>query len=97
MFCYMVGINLMFGLQWISKTILERLVSEIEHIDSSLHAQGLVDVTVGVVGLERLKKTAQIPQVMLNIPSLSRLVPFLEISQNQEYVVSRIKGTVVNS
>lgn len=62
------------------------------HVDMSLHSQGLVDVTVGVVGLERLKKTAQIPQVLLNVPTLSRLVPFLEVSQNQEYVVSRIKG-----
>ncbi|XP_054278113.1 transmembrane protein 209-like isoform X2 [Macrosteles quadrilineatus] len=76
---------------WISQTILGRLVSEMKQVDAALHAQGLVDVTVGMVGLERLKKTAQIPQVVLNVPSLARLVPFLEISQNQEYVVSRIK------
>jgi len=76
---------------WISQTILERLVSEIETVDSALHAHGLIDVSVGVVGLERLKKTAQIPQVMLNVPSLPCLVPFLEISQNQEYLVSRIR------
>lgn len=68
-----------------------------KQVDAALHAQGLVDVTVGMVGLERLKKTAQIPQVVLNVPSLARLVPFLEISQNQEYVVSRIKGKVENS
>uniref|UniRef100_A0A1B6FSW8 Transmembrane protein 209 n=1 Tax=Cuerna arida TaxID=1464854 RepID=A0A1B6FSW8_9HEMI len=76
---------------WISQTILERLVSEIRNVDEALHAQGLVDISIGVVGLERLNKTAQIPQVALNIPSLARLVPFLDLTQNQEYLVSRIK------
>lgn len=78
--------------QWISQTILERVVEEIRNVDAALHAQGLVDVSVGVVGLERLKTTAHIPQVALHVPTLARLIPFLEISQNQEYLVSRIKG-----
>lgn len=61
-------------------------------IDAALHSHGLVDITIGIVGLERLKKTAQIPQVAYNVPSLPCLVPFLEISTNQEYVVQRIRG-----
>lgn len=76
---------------WISQTILERVVSEINAVDSALHSHGLVDISIGVVGLERLKKTAQIPQVAYNVPSLPCLVPFLEISTNQEYVVQRIR------
>lgn len=47
---------------------------------------------LGSVGLERLKKTASIPQVAASIPSLPRLVPFLEISPHQEYLVARIRG-----
>lgn len=52
----------------------------------------MVDISIGMVGLERLKKTAQSPQVLFNVPSLQSLVPFLDISPYQEYVVSRIKG-----
>lgn len=73
---------------WISQTILNRLVSEIATVDEVLHRHGLADMRVGGVGLERLRKTAQIAQ---NIPSLSRLVPFLEVTTNQEYLISRIK------
>ncbi|XP_022195986.2 transmembrane protein 209 [Nilaparvata lugens] len=76
---------------WISQTILERLVSEIKTLNSSLQNQGLVDICIGEVGLDRLRKTAQIPQVVQNIPSLPAVVPFLEVSPNQEYVVARIQ------
>lgn len=76
---------------WISQTILERLVSEIKTLNSSLQSQGLVDICIGEVGLDRLRKTAQIPQVVQNIPSLPSVVPFLEVSPNQEYVVARIQ------
>jgi stage III sporulation protein SpoIIIAA len=78
--------------QWISKTILLRLVKEIEAVDEALQRHGLADVRVGSVGLERLKKTAQILQVAQNIPTLISLVPFLELTSNQEYLVTRIKG-----
>lgn len=78
--------------QWISQTVLERLVREILVIDEAFIRHGLTDVQVGAVGLERLKKTAQVAQVVQNIPTLPLVVPFLEISSNQEYLVSRIKG-----
>ena len=78
--------------QWISKTILLRLVKEIEAVDEALQRHGLADVRVGSVGLERMKKTAQILQVAQNIPTLVSLVPFLELTSNQEYLVTRIKG-----
>lgn len=76
---------------WISKTILLRLVKEIEAVDEALQRHGLADVRVGSVGLERMKKTAQILQVAQNIPTLVSLVPFLELTSNQEYLVTRIK------
>ncbi|XP_075217050.1 transmembrane protein 209 isoform X3 [Lycorma delicatula] len=76
---------------WISQTILERLVTEIKSVNASLIAYGLVDICIGEVGLDRLRKTAQIPQVVQNIPSLPCVVPFLEVSANQEYTVSRIR------
>ncbi|PSN34003.1 hypothetical protein C0J52_14608 [Blattella germanica] len=76
---------------WISQTILDRLVKEIDAVDEALQRHGLADVKVGLVGLERLKKTAQILQVAQNIPTLVSLVPFLELSPNQEYLVTRIR------
>lgn len=81
--------------QWISKTILFRLVKEIEGVDEALQRYGLADVRVGSVGLERLKKTAQILQVAQNIPTLISVIPFLELTSNQEYLVTRIKGMFI--
>lgn len=79
--------------QWISQTILERLVSEIKSVNALLQAYGFVDICIGEVGLDKLRKNAQTPQIVQNIPSLPCLVPFLEVSPNQEYIVTRIRGT----
>ncbi|KAJ9587901.1 hypothetical protein L9F63_018682, partial [Diploptera punctata] len=76
---------------WISQTILNRLVKEFDAVDEALQRHALTDVRVGLVGLERLKKTAQIQQVAQNIPTLLSLIPFLELSPNQEYLVTRIR------
>ncbi|XP_050431338.1 transmembrane protein 209 [Adelges cooleyi] len=76
---------------WISQTIITRLVKEIENVDRALYNQGFVDVSIGNVGLERLKKTAHTVQVAQTIPSLLHIIPYFEISTNQEYVVQRIR------
>ncbi|KAK3909516.1 Transmembrane protein 209 [Frankliniella fusca] len=76
---------------WISQTILERLEKEIDAVDAALARQSISDVRVGQVGLERLRKTARTLTVVQNIPTLPNLVPFLELSPHQEYVVSRIR------
>lgn len=76
---------------WISQTIISRLVKEIENVDRALYNQGFVDVSIGNVGLERLKKTAHTIQVAQTIPSLLYIIPYFEVSPNQEYVVQRIR------
>lgn len=68
------------------------MVKEIKEIDGSLLKLGLTDVRIGHVGLDRLKKTAQTLQIMHHVPTLAILVPFMELSNNQEYLVQRIKG-----
>jgi len=68
-------------------------VKEIENVDQALYNQGFVDVSIGNVGLERLKKTAHTIQVAQTIPSLLYIIPYFEVSQNQEYVVQRIRGS----
>lgn len=75
---------------WISQTILCRLINEFRSIDKSLHGQGLTDVSIGSVGLDRLRKTAQGP-ILQNTPNLPTIVPFLELHPNQEYLVKRIR------
>lgn len=77
---------------WISATILERLIIEIHKIDIAFKSRGFSDLQIGNIGLERLKKTAENQQiVMLHVPMLPIVVPFLEMSTNQEYLVQRIK------
>lgn len=72
-------------------------MKEIENVDQALYNQGFVDVSIGNVGLERLKKTAHTIQVAQTIPSLLYIIPYFEVSQNQEYVVQRIRGKQINN
>lgn len=56
-----------------------------------MQKHGLTDIQIGKVGLDRLRKTAQTALVLQFIPTLPTLVPFLELTPNQEYLVKRIK------
>lgn len=47
---------------------------------------------IGSVGLERLKKMSSTNQHLIqNIPMLPKLLPFLELTTNQEYMVQRVR------
>ncbi|XP_047117235.1 transmembrane protein 209 [Schistocerca piceifrons] len=76
---------------WISQTVLDRLVREISSVNEAFARHGLADMQIGSVGLERLKKTAQTLPVVQNIPTLPLIVPFLDVTTNQEYLMARIK------
>lgn len=76
---------------WISKTILKRLTYEIAKTDNAFK-KGICDFQIGNVALDRLKKTAENQQLVnLHVPMLPQIIPFLEMSTNQEYLVKRIK------
>nr|XP_015837006.1 PREDICTED: transmembrane protein 209 isoform X1 [Tribolium castaneum] len=77
--------------KWISQTILERLIKEFDNINESFEKHGLTDIKIGQVGLDRLRKTAQVAHVTHFIPSLPTLIPFLEVTSNQEYLEKRIR------
>lgn len=86
---------------WISATILQRLVKEFDKIDNEFSVRGFSDIKIGSVGLERLKKTAENQHMIsMHVPSLPMVLPFLEMSTNQEYLVQRIrelaKGSGIN-
>lgn len=85
---------------WISSTILQRLVKEFDKINNEFNIRGFSDIKIGAVGLERLKKTAEHHMIATHVPTLPIIIPFLEMSTNQEYLVQRIrelaKGSGIN-
>lgn len=85
---------------WIACTILHRLEAEITKTNKAFECRGFVDLKIGSVGLDRLKKTAENQQLVSMSPILPMIVPFLEMSTNQEYLVRRIndlaKGCVLS-
>lgn len=85
---------------WLSATILQRLVKEFDKIDSEFAARGFSDIKIGSVGIERLKKTVENHMVSAYVPTLTRVIPFLDMTSNQEYLVRRIrelaKGSGIN-
>lgn len=60
-------------------------------MNEELQKHGFGDIAIGSVGLDRLRKTAQMSHVVQYIPSLSTLIQFLEVTPNQEYLVKRIR------
>lgn len=68
-----------------------RLIKEFDNIDDALQKHGLTDILVGKVGLDRIRKTAQTALVLQFIPTLPAIIPFLELTPNQEYLVKRIR------
>lgn len=83
---------------WIACTVLHRLDTEITNTNHAFEARGLSDIKIGSVGLDRLKKTADNQQLIaMYAPMLPILVPFLDMSTNQEYLVQRIKDLAKGS
>lgn len=77
---------------WIHKTILEPLVAAIDETDKAFEQRGFTDMKFGHCGLERLKKIATTNQCLLqSIPKLPKLIPFLELTTNQEFLVQRLR------
>ncbi|KAK9498908.1 hypothetical protein O3M35_003455 [Rhynocoris fuscipes] len=82
---------------WISKTILEPIVTEIDIADHKLKAQGLIGCTIGSICLDTLIRISDNQHIVQNIPNLPSLVPFLQVSPHQQYVVQRIKELSVGN
>ncbi|KAG5680346.1 hypothetical protein PVAND_009856 [Polypedilum vanderplanki] len=77
---------------WLHKTILEPLVSAIDETNKAFEIRGFTDMKIGQVGIERLKKISSTnQQLIMHIPTLSKLIPFLELTTNQEFLVKRLR------
>ena len=75
---------------WISQTILRRTVEEIEQTNQLLIKHGMAEEQIGKIGLDKLRKVANLPHILERIPSLDALLPFLEFTNQQEYLVQRL-------
>ncbi|XP_039251022.1 transmembrane protein 209-like [Styela clava] len=75
--------------RWISATLLLQLVAEIQKINSSLKKLGCPEIQVGESSISSLKQI--IASRGAQIPNLIRLLPYLEVTSNQEYLISRLK------
>lgn len=68
------------------------MVKEINYVDDVFRQRALIDIKIGSVSVERLRKTAENQQfVQTCAPMLPMLLPFLDTFSNQEYLVQRIK------
>ncbi|XP_017154466.1 transmembrane protein 209-like [Drosophila miranda] len=77
---------------WISTTVMQRLVDEIDNVDKVFRHRGFNDMKIGAVSLERLRVAAENQQfVQTCAPSLPTLLLFLDGFSNQEYLVQRIR------
>jgi uncharacterized membrane protein YecN with MAPEG domain len=73
-------------------TVLNPVIREIDDVNQALQRLSYGEEKVGVISLEKLKRLGQLVQVTQYIPNFAMLVPFMEVTQNQEYLVQRIKG-----
>ena len=64
---------------------------QINYINKQFLEMGLKEIQVGSSSLDRLKRTLETCTVSKHIVSLKYLIPFLEITQNQEYLVKRLR------
>ncbi len=51
----------------------------------------VLQVLVGEAGLEKVKKASRLPHVFSAVPSLHKLLPFLELTPHQDYLVDRVR------
>jgi len=74
---------------WLSQTVLEQLVKEINNINSKLVQMGCSENQIGLVNITSLQNIAATKNQ--HVPSLISVIPYLDVTTNQEYLVHRLK------
>ncbi|XP_077982118.1 transmembrane protein 209-like isoform X2 [Glandiceps talaboti] len=75
--------------KWLSQTILRRLMGEIEEINATLRRLGSPELQIGETSITSLRQISLSKRQL--IPSLQKILPYLEVSANQEYLVQRLR------
>ncbi|XP_064392312.1 transmembrane protein 209-like [Halichondria panicea] len=81
--------------KWLAERVVCPVAREIEKVNAVLKKMGNTDLMIGSVSLPKLQQIAKIKAQQ--VPTLSVLAPYLELSTKQDYLVSRTqelsKGT----
>ncbi|XP_071960399.1 transmembrane protein 209-like [Antedon mediterranea] len=75
--------------KWIYQSVLKPLTVEIDSINRRLTQLGTPELKIGDVSLTSLKQVAHTKAQ--HLPTLNAVLPYLDISTNQEYLVTRLK------
>ncbi|XP_073229325.1 transmembrane protein 209-like [Porites lutea] len=74
--------------KWLCQTILVRLVEQIESVNETLCRIGCSELQVGTISLSAVRQVAVTKADQ--VPTLPSIIPYLEASNNQEYLVQRL-------
>ncbi|XP_038067904.1 transmembrane protein 209-like [Patiria miniata] len=74
---------------WISQTIMAPLAKAIEELNITLTKLGRAELQIGEVSISSLRQVSLTKSQL--VPTLSMVLPYLDVSANQEYVVQRIR------
>ncbi|XP_001636404.2 transmembrane protein 209 isoform X2 [Nematostella vectensis] len=75
--------------KWLCQTILVRLVEQIDSVNDVLCRIGCQELQIGTISLSSLRQVAVTKADQ--VPQLRAIIPYLEASTNQEYLVQRIR------
>jgi len=75
--------------KWLAQTVVEPLVQEINNINARLTQMGSPELHIGTISHSSLQNLANTKYQ--HLPSLPSVIPYLTVSTNQEYLVSRLK------
>ncbi|XP_070558588.1 transmembrane protein 209-like [Ptychodera flava] len=75
--------------KWVSLTILKRLMAEIDDINSTLRRLVSAELQIGDVSITSLRQISQTKRQ--KIPTLQKVLPYLDVTSNQEYLVQRLR------
>ncbi|XP_046372226.2 transmembrane protein 209-like [Haliotis rufescens] len=75
--------------KWLSLTLIIKLANELERVNNTLRCIGCEELQAGDVSVSTLKQLALTKGNF--VPSLNTIIPYLDVSSNQEYVVKRIR------
>eukprot|EP00106_Octopus_bimaculoides_P004150 XP_014771592.1 PREDICTED: transmembrane protein 209-like [Octopus bimaculoides] len=74
--------------KWVALTIVAKLAKEIPSINNCLKRIGSEDNLIGEVSIANLKQVVLTKGAL--VPTLNSVIPFLDLTSNQEYLVKRI-------
>ncbi|KAH9508145.1 hypothetical protein Btru_054848 [Bulinus truncatus] len=81
--------------KWLSFTIVSRLNTEIDEVNTALQKIGCEDSLIGEVGITTLKQLALTKGTY--VPTLNSVVSYLDFTPNQEYLRNRIRDLSTGS